>query len=1200
MTMTNLQASTEEKKLSQARNAIRVITLFTVASLSVLGFLAFQAVRTPSTPQLWTIVVITTFVIAFMFAGLVVARSGRHERGIWLAFLPWLLLLVVIVAFVSGLGFVFMAVSISIITLISGPTLPSRQATGLNVVGAVTAIIILLVDFFIPSERIVIPGFDAVAIVVVGALVLVFGYTTVRQFGNYSLRAKLLVAFIGVTVVATGALGAFMISSTTNNLQENLERELSEVATSRAVRVGDLFNEQINTLTTLSQNAALQGAVEAQSDFYVGSAAEIQATLDARDAQWRAADEADNNNDPLVRGNLTNTIARELTEYQQAFPDNVEVFITDVYGGLVGATNRTSDYYQADEGWWQAAYANGEGAVYIGDPEYDESAGVIGVNIALPIHDQYTGNITGILRTTYGLSALGSVLAENVGETGRIDLLIPGETVTHIHEGGMEETVPGLFEQLQKVSGQGMTEMVYEGTLSVVTQAPIQTLEGNPSVDNLGWVIAFFQHREEAYATLNEETQGLVIVMLIVVALAAAFAFALSLVLVRPIIRLTTTTEEVTAGNLDSRAEVTSADEVGALATAFNTMTSQLQETLQGLEERVASATRNLTLAAEVGSTVAQEHELGALLSGAAELIRERFELYYTQIYLLDPTGRSLILRAGTGEVGQQLLERGHSLAADLTSLNGTAAVERRAVIVENTETSTIHRPNPLLPDTRSEMVVPLLVGENVVGVLDMQSAQAGTLSAENLVAFEALAGQLAIAVENVTLLAETEEARAQVEAQSRRLIREGWDDFLNAVERGERIGYTFDQQNIATFTEPVSPETDEDTLVENIPVSNEPVGLFKFEGQESWSEDETELVANIAHQLGQQIENLRLLAQADQYRAEAENAVRRLTREGWESQFADQSEAEIGFTYNLNIISPLSEDESNGSQPAKTHPLETMGEKIGELSIAGTDASDVEIAEVLFTVSEQLTARIENLRLSEQMERSLARTDELYGISQSMNEAISEAEMLEALAKPAAKAGAIGANLMYLDMDSAGNPEWAEIVADWREEGEAPIPVGTRFFLPDLPFSKLWITDPDNPLLISNVQTDDRVDDATRAAMEQGFSRALTIVPLTRGQERVGLITFTWDQPHEYSQHEKETYSAIIGLASPAVHGRRLFEQAQKQADRETMLNVISQKIQSATSVDAVLQIAARELGHALDAPMTIAQLGLKDKDQE
>ena len=100
------------------------------------------------------------------------------------------------------------------------------------------------------------------------------------------------------------------------------------------------------------------------------------------------------------------------------------------------------------------------------------------------------------------------------------------------------------------------------------------------------------------------------------------------------------------------------------------------------------------------------------MLAEAVVIIRERFDLYYTQIYLTDPTGRSLVLRAGTDEVGQTLVNRGHRLPIDMSSLNEIAAAERRAVIVEDTETNPLHRANTLLPNTRSEMVIPLLVGE--------------------------------------------------------------------------------------------------------------------------------------------------------------------------------------------------------------------------------------------------------------------------------------------------------------------------------------------------------------------------------------------------------------------------------------------------------------------------------------------------------
>ncbi len=122
-----------------------------------------------------------------------------------------------------------------------------------------------------------------------------------------------------------------------------------------------------------------------QNRSYQGDAATIQAEIDAKDAQWRTADAANNNADPLVRERLSNRRLGTLIEYQKAFPDNAEIFYYRIHGGLADATNRTSDYNQADEAWWQAAYNNGQGAVYISDPIFDVSSNTLGIQIALPL-----------------------------------------------------------------------------------------------------------------------------------------------------------------------------------------------------------------------------------------------------------------------------------------------------------------------------------------------------------------------------------------------------------------------------------------------------------------------------------------------------------------------------------------------------------------------------------------------------------------------------------------------------------------------------------------------------------------------------------------------------------------------------------------------------------------------------------------------
>jgi signal transduction histidine kinase/HAMP domain-containing protein len=431
----------------------------------------------------------------------------------------------------------------------------------------------------------------------------------------------------------------------------------------------------------------------------------------------------------------------------------------------------------------------------------------------------------------------------------------------------------------------------------------------------------------------------------------------------------------ISHGALERRIEVQSHDEIGLLAQAFNGMTAQLRGLIGSLEARVAARTRDLELAADVGRNLAQEHNLDRLLANAVELIRARFDLYYTQIYLTDPEGHSLALRAGTGSAGRELLQRAHRLPVGPGSINGRTAAEQRAVIVADTATGGTFRSNPLLPDTRSEMAVPLLIGDRVVGVLDLQSDQPGALTEENLPTFEALAGQLAIAIQNAGLFAEAEQARAEVELQARGLVRSGWQEFLNAIDRGERRSYTYNQHSPEPLNEHLPLASNDRTLAVPITLIGEPIGAIHLErdvdAEQAWTRDDTELVSLVAARVARQAENLRLLAQAEQYRAEAEAATRRLTREGWEGYLETVSNP--GYVYDLNEVTPLDAAPNSDGSPLASQPLKVQDEIIGELAVDGVESLDEEDMELLAKVAEHLSATVENLRLTEQVQLALA-----------------------------------------------------------------------------------------------------------------------------------------------------------------------------------------------------------------------------------
>jgi GAF domain-containing protein len=133
------------------------------------------------------------------------------------------------------------------------------------------------------------------------------------------------------------------------------------------------------------------------------------------------------------------------------------------------------------------------------------------------------------------------------------------------------------------------------------------------------------------------------------------------------------------------------------------------------------------------------------------------------------------------------------------------------------------------------------------------------------------------------------------------------------------------------------------------------------------------------------------------------------------------------------------------------------------------------------------------------------------------------------------------------------------------------------------------------SPLFFDDMLNDERVDDKMREIPQRLHYRSVAALPLFAGNRQDAVLLLEGEKPHNFTQDEIRLFSAMAPQIATVLENRRQFERAQQQAKREAMLNAISQRIQSATTVEAVLQIAARELGHTLGAPLTIAQLGLK-----
>jgi PAS domain S-box-containing protein len=173
-------------------------------------------------------------------------------------------------------------------------------------------------------------------------------------------------------------------------------------------------------------------------------------------------------------------------------------------------------------------------------------------------------------------------------------------------------------------------------------------------------------------------------------------------------------------------------------------------------EEIVAQRATQLEAVATVSTTASTVLDPDKLLQSVVDLTRERFGLYHVHIYLADAAWQTLLLAAGAGEVGRKMVAEEHAIAVDAErSLVARAARERQAAIVNDVRSDPDFLPNPLLPETRSEMAVPMIVGDKVLGVFDVQSDKPGGFSQEDASIYSTLAAQVGVALQNARLYVE-------------------------------------------------------------------------------------------------------------------------------------------------------------------------------------------------------------------------------------------------------------------------------------------------------------------------------------------------------------------------------------------------------------------------------------------------------------
>jgi GAF domain-containing protein/HAMP domain-containing protein len=600
-----------------------------------------------------------------------------------------------------------------------------------------------------------------------------------------------------------------------------------------------------------------------------------------------------------------------------ASPRNVVRYYPNVYLGAVlppdfQATERVwykgsvKDMVSAGEPWWTPPYVDATGLGLVTTsamPVFSKSGdliGVVGLDVTL---NEIIATIKETRFSNSGYSFLidGNGHAISLPDQGIQDIMGRPPEADEFYSDLTEINTPFAPVLEKMLAGEdGFDTINNDGRQLYIAYTPL---------DSTGWSLgSVVDARDvlEGLAPLQSEfertTQSLLYRIIIpggalAIVLTILIGVLLTNRIINPIHTLVAAVDKLRAGQYEVTFSESNDDEIGVLAQSFSTMAQQLRDLVNQLERRVSDRTRQLErrnlqirVAAEVARDATVMRDPDELLVHAVELIRGRFGFYHTGIFLTDEKGEYAVLRAATGKAGQEMLASGHKLRisrsphqdehAEPVGLVGSATGTRQPRIALNVGKDKAHYKNPFLPETRSEIVLPLIVGERVIGALDVQSQYPDAFGEDDIIALQIISDQLAVAIQSAQLLAEVQESLLELETIYNQYSREQWH---NLSQSRAIVGYRYDNQVVSPLQKSSpddwksSPSAPQPFRIP-LQVRGQVIGQVDFwpKGEEI-QYHEIDLIESIGARLSQALESARLFEEI-QLQASREQMVGEIT----------------------------------------------------------------------------------------------------------------------------------------------------------------------------------------------------------------------------------------------------------------------------------------------------------------------------------
>jgi GAF domain-containing protein/HAMP domain-containing protein len=788
--------------------------------------------------------------------------------------------------------------------IISTTTTAGRISNAVILQGILMASVAVMISVFqiLPSTSL--PSINTIAAIVTGLIVAIYLILLITKIIASSLSVRFLNTMLVIALVPLVPISYLLINTTRTTLEERNNEVLNLAANQTATNIDQFLLTAIN-------NTVLDSS--------------LPVFISYLDTAPDTKPDAGYINDVALTIQTMSNVRRQSNLVSYALLDETGINVFDTETTNIGKLEGLSESVRI------STTAN---KVYISPTHYD-SVGRPVLIFMNPIRN-LSGELIGILKVTYNALALQSMLQSSTGMFGTesYPILIDEYQVRLadvLHPDQVYLPITPLTEsEMQELSAANRLSKTYTSKAPDYYLSLASALRDNPKgvafsvnveginpeypeavialqLKNAPWRLIFIQNQSILFSTVNNQRNIALTIATVIAAIVSILALFITGFLNDPITRLTATAQKMASGDLNVSLEIKDPIEISTLSDAFNTMAKELRTIVGELEDRVRTRTqelasqneflqfrtRQLQTVSDVARNIATEMDLESLLNRVSELISDRFNFYHVGIFLVDENKEYAVLRAANSDGGKRMLARHHRLRVGQVGMVGYVTGAGKPRIATDVGEDAVHFKNPDLPITKSEMSIPLIVGEEVIGALDVQSVEVNAFTDQDIELFTTLADQVAIAIENSRLYTEASSSLREVELINRRYLQQQWGQEL--LEH-PHYSYLYTPQGITSTVAETSVEIEsmfkkgepvflhtrngkkgknqKSILAVPIKIRDEVIGYIQM--QESteimggWGEDELRTVNDIADQIGQALENARLF----------EKIIRRAERE--------------------------------------------------------------------------------------------------------------------------------------------------------------------------------------------------------------------------------------------------------------------------------------------------------------------------------